>query len=204
MASCFLIRQTLLGWCWGLDNRGWEGKWAEAVVLTNFGGFLDVHPLAIILQQELVAAWGILQGNAVDGPRAKYSHSCCCLHTSQHITAHRSTAQRSAHLSSTLYYRLRYTLHDTPEHRVQYQRQSESCFVVMVQWRWQQRGRGLNTWSRPVTPTSLSPGQTPKIVPTVKLVSTMEEPSKGSKATLKPSPAEMKVILSANLTARNL
>ena len=166
MGSWFLIRQTLLGWCWGLDHRGWEVKSAEAVVLTNFGGFLDVHPLAIILQQELVAAWGILQGNAVDGPGAKDSHSCCSLHTSQHstsqhIASQRSTAQRSAaqhsaaHSSaaqhstaqrtsqSTLYYTLRYTLHDTPEHRVQYQGQSESSFVIMVQWRWQQRGRGL-------------------------------------------------------------
>ena len=76
-------------------------KWAEAVVLTNFGGFLDVHPLAIILQQELVAAWGILQGNAVDGPGAKYSHSCCCLQTSQHITAPRSAAQHSTAQHST-------------------------------------------------------------------------------------------------------
>ena len=44
------------------------------------------------------------------------------------------------------------------------------------------------TWSRPVIPVSLSPGQTPKMVPTVKLVSTMEEPSRGSKATEKPEP----------------
>ena len=44
------------------------------------------------------------------------------------------------------------------------------------------------TWSRPVMPVSLSPGQTPKMVPTVKLVSTMEEPSRGSKATEKPDP----------------
>uniref|UniRef100_A0A0A9CTW4 Uncharacterized protein n=1 Tax=Arundo donax TaxID=35708 RepID=A0A0A9CTW4_ARUDO len=42
------------------------------------------------------------------------------------------------------------------------------------------------TWSPPVTPVSLSPGQTPKMVPTVKFVSTMLEPSRGSNATLKP------------------
>mmetsp|Transcript_30822 Transcript_30822/g.66153 ORF Transcript_30822/g.66153 Transcript_30822/m.66153 type:complete len:216 (+) Transcript_30822:701-1348(+) len=43
-------------------------------------------------------------------------------------------------------------------------------------------------WSRPVMPVSLPPGQTPKMVPTEKLVSTMEDPSSGSKATEKPSP----------------
>lgn len=42
------------------------------------------------------------------------------------------------------------------------------------------------TWSLPVTPVSLSPGQTPNIVPTVKFVSTILEPSKGSNATLNP------------------
>lgn len=47
------------------------------------------------------------------------------------------------------------------------------------------------TWSRPVTPMNLSPGHTPKMVPTVKLVSTMEEPSRGSKATTNPSPANI-------------
>mmetsp|Transcript_5376 Transcript_5376/g.16225 ORF Transcript_5376/g.16225 Transcript_5376/m.16225 type:complete len:224 (-) Transcript_5376:48-719(-) len=43
-------------------------------------------------------------------------------------------------------------------------------------------------WSLPVTFVSSPPGQTPKIVPTEKLVSTIEEPSRGSKATEKPSP----------------
>lgn len=43
-------------------------------------------------------------------------------------------------------------------------------------------------WSRPEMPVSLSPGHTPKMVPTVKLVSTMEEPSRGSNATEKPEP----------------
>lgn len=42
------------------------------------------------------------------------------------------------------------------------------------------------TWSAPVTPVNLSPGHTPKMVPTVKLVSTMLEPSSGSNATLNP------------------
>lgn len=42
------------------------------------------------------------------------------------------------------------------------------------------------TWSLPVIPVNLSPGHTPKIVPTVKFVSTMLEPSSGSKATLNP------------------
>jgi len=46
----------------------------------------------------------------------------------------------------------------------------------------------FHTWSRPVTPVSLSPGQTPKMVPTVKFVSTIEEPSRGSKATENPDP----------------
>ena len=36
--------------------------------------------------------------------------------------------------------------------------------------------------------TYLDPGQTPKMVPTAKLVSMMDEPSRGSKATEKPSP----------------
>ena len=39
-------------------------------------------------------------------------------------------------------------------------------------------------------PLSWSPGHTPKMVPTVKLVSTMDEPSSGSNATLKPSPCK--------------
>lgn len=47
--------------------------------LTNLGGLLDMNPLAIILQQELVAPWSILQGNAVDGPGPKNSHASCCL-----------------------------------------------------------------------------------------------------------------------------
>lgn len=42
------------------------------------------------------------------------------------------------------------------------------------------------TWSAPVTPVNLSPGHTPKIVPTVKFVSTILDPSSGSKATLNP------------------
>ena len=46
-------------------------------------------------------------------------------------------------------------------------------------------------WSLPVMPLSLSPGHTPKMVPTEKLVSTMELPSRGSKATLKPLPAQL-------------
>lgn len=44
--------------------------------------------------------------------------------------------------------------------------------------------------SRPVMSLSLSPGQTPKTVPTVKSVSTIELPSRGSKATEKPSPLQ--------------
>jgi len=37
-------------------------------------------------------------------------------------------------------------------------------------------------------PVSFSPGHTPKMVPTEKLVSTMDDPSSGSNATQKPSP----------------
>ena len=79
---------------WGGRGEG-RGSWGRRMGeegdlggLTNLSGLLDMHPLAIILQQELVAAWGILQGNAVDGPGPKHSHSCCCLHTSHHITIH--------------------------------------------------------------------------------------------------------------------
>ena len=39
------------------------------------------------------------------------------------------------------------------------------------------------TISDPLMPLSLDPGQTPKTVPTVKFVSTMELPSRGSNAT---------------------
>lgn len=46
----------------------------------------------------------------------------------------------------------------------------------------------LLTCPRPVMPTRSFPGQIPKMVPTAKLVSTMDEPSRGSKATEKPSP----------------
>ncbi len=53
------------------------------------------------------------------------------------------------------------------------------------------QGCKQDTWSRPVTPMSLSPGHTPKMVPTVKLVSTMDEPSRGSNATLNPSPTHI-------------
>lgn len=42
------------------------------------------------------------------------------------------------------------------------------------------------TWSLPFTPVNLSPGHTPKMVPTLKFVSTILEPSSGSNATLKP------------------
>ena len=48
-------------------------------LLTNLGGLLHVNPLAVILQQELMAPWGILQGNAVYGSGPKHSHSSCCL-----------------------------------------------------------------------------------------------------------------------------
>lgn len=40
--------------------------------------------------------------------------------------------------------------------------------------------------SRPVMPTSLLPGHTPKMVPTAKLVSMMDDPSRGSNATEYP------------------
>lgn len=39
------------------------------------------------------------------------------------------------------------------------------------------------TCSLPVLPSSLSPGQTPKMLPTAKLASMIDEPSKGSKPT---------------------
>ena len=87
----------------GVEWGEWGGRGGgEAVVLTDFGGLLDMHPLAIILQQELVAAWGILEGNAVDGPGAKHSHSSCCLHSSHHITSHHITSHHitSHHITS--------------------------------------------------------------------------------------------------------
>lgn len=40
--------------------------------------------------------------------------------------------------------------------------------------------------SRPLTPTSRLPGHTPKMVPTAKLVSMMDDPSRGSNATEYP------------------
>ena len=43
------------------------------------------------------------------------------------------------------------------------------------------------TWSLPVIPVNLlSPGHTPKMVPRMKFISTILEPSSGSKATLNP------------------
>lgn len=56
---------------------------AEMGVLTNLSGLLHVHPLAVILQQELMAAWGVLQGNAVDSSGPKHSHTSCCLKGNQ-------------------------------------------------------------------------------------------------------------------------
>ena len=188
-----------------MATLGKGGGGLSGVLLTNFSGLLDVHPLAVILQQELVAAWGVLEGNAVDGPGAKDSHSCCRLHT-PHIASQHSTAQHAC--ECTLYNTLNNALHEILEHRVHYRRQSQ---VVLLSWccsstrRWgvgERRGGGYS-WSRPVTPTSLSPGHTPKMVPTVKLVSTMEEPSKGSKATLNPSPADMIVIALVTITSKS-
>ena len=46
---------------------------------TNFSGLLDVNPLAIILQQKLMAPWSILQGNAVNGSGTEHSHASGCL-----------------------------------------------------------------------------------------------------------------------------
>ncbi len=59
-----------------LMQKTWKCK---RRLLTNLGCLLDVNPLAVILQQELMAPWGILQGNAVHGPGPKHSHSSCCL-----------------------------------------------------------------------------------------------------------------------------
>ena len=122
-----------------------------------------MHPLAIILQQELVAAWGILEGNAVDGPGAKHSHSSCCLRpshhvtsrhvtaqhsTAQHSTAQHSTAQRSAaqrnhhhhHTIKAVTHATLYTAHSNTKCRQAVQlRTSRSCLAVMLL---QQQGGG--------------------------------------------------------------
>ena len=50
------------------------------VQLTNLGGLLDVEPLAIVLQQELVAAGEALEGNAVDGTWAVDAHTSSSLY----------------------------------------------------------------------------------------------------------------------------
>ena len=39
-------------------------------------GLLHMHPLAIVLQEELVASWSILERNAVDGARTIDGHAC--------------------------------------------------------------------------------------------------------------------------------
>ena len=55
----------------------------QTMWLTNLGGLLDMHPLAVVLEQEFVAAGGILEGDAVHRPGAKDSHSRCSLRLSQ-------------------------------------------------------------------------------------------------------------------------
>jgi len=45
-----------------------------------------MDPFAVVLQQELMASWGILQGNAVNGSGPKYSHSSCRLQGNKRIT----------------------------------------------------------------------------------------------------------------------
>ena len=66
-----------------LMQKTWQCK---RRLLTNLGCLLDVNPLAVILQKELMASGGILQGNAVNGSGPKYSHSSCRLQGNKRIT----------------------------------------------------------------------------------------------------------------------
>lgn len=52
--------------------------------LTNLGGLLHVQPLAVVLQQELMAAGGVLQRDYVHCAWAVDAHACCGLHRRFH------------------------------------------------------------------------------------------------------------------------
>ncbi len=71
-------------------------------MLTNFGGLLDVHPLAIVLQQELVATWSILEGNAVDGPGAENAHTSSSLQYMTKIISSIWHESKNVHVGSSL------------------------------------------------------------------------------------------------------
>jgi len=47
----------------------------EHLALADLGGLLDVQPLAVVLEQELVAPWNALEGDAIDGARAVDPHA---------------------------------------------------------------------------------------------------------------------------------
>lgn len=63
-------------------RKGWGSEGGVHVVVwrrgggdTNFGGLLHVQPLAIVLQQELVAAGGVLECDHEDGTGAEDTHA---------------------------------------------------------------------------------------------------------------------------------
>ena len=59
----------------GVVEGGTQVAGGEELALTNLSGLLHVQPLAVVLQQELVAARGILEGNAEHGTGAVNSHA---------------------------------------------------------------------------------------------------------------------------------
>jgi hypothetical protein len=63
-------------------ERGPQVSWREELALSDCGGFLDMQPLAVILEQELMASWGILEGNNKHGTWTVDSHTSSSLVTS--------------------------------------------------------------------------------------------------------------------------
>ena len=63
---------------------------------TNLEGLLDVQPLAVILQDEFLAAWGVLQRNAVDRARAVDAHAGSRLRVdaTQYLSSGQKTCKR--------------------------------------------------------------------------------------------------------------
>jgi hypothetical protein len=63
----------------GVVEGGPQVSWGEHLALADLGGLLHVQPLAVVLQQELVAAWDAFEGDAVDGTGPVDSHAGCSL-----------------------------------------------------------------------------------------------------------------------------
>ena len=59
----------------GVVEGGTQVARGEHLALADLRGLLHVQPLAVVLEQELVAPWDALKGYAVDGSGAVDSHA---------------------------------------------------------------------------------------------------------------------------------